>query len=1438
MLNTIFDINKFNIFSDDDNYYFFRALNTADNADIENGIIVNEDGRLEKIRTDRDRFAGTPKYAQEDDISLEQVTDHIKVRQLKQTNCISLTSNANTALTYGRKYYKDKYVMIKVPKTKLGVSTYEAGLYMLEQIQTVIDNTSRNDTTLKSYFDRIDMCHNKEELENLKQVFLKQNNIDLDVLEPEISKKSDLFEEGFTYEITNSMNYIALNDEQNLAKNKLFLKLDLLHQQILPKISNRLLIQTIGNAFSSLELIHYGEIQGNEIIEVPKEIVDIFGLLQQMPSDLEYVGEIKSFLLRKIQEMRFTGNFTYKDFDVEDKALSAENLYKITGGRISYGDAVDLYKEAFYLAKSKLRTKRSVQVLKRLLENPKYDKTLNYMLKNGYGIEPEITTRLSNGLVNVSESVGIDISAKNASLVDYINSLNEQYLTYILDSPNNAFEMLFPKILEKNSAVPRQEWIADAMIDMLDLSRFGIKFNLRDEQRQKIKNALIEHNVEQVYFYLKRQNVKEKDIANVLFTNMIKNNDTVNLNDTFTLAELEWFIGYNRVQGTGLNLRKYQVPVVKNINTNFETRNFTAVVLPTATGKSYIALAEMYQFEKMINKLNTDRHAKILYLAPNDEILNQLKDIIRETYQPEVHLTDKDRDMDIKRIFPNLVLSTYQNLKDRTDSNNNLKEIFTSKYDLIILDEIHRTGAKEWQNLIDELITNQDPTVKVLGITATPVRDMDFKDMTQYWARKFGYTKDEILQQKHLSYNLDIVSTIEMKIVSCPKVINCIYNLKNNLNDLKFSIDEIKNDEVRKEKLIKYEKIRRAVDSAMGIEQVLNENIKQNGKYIIFLPVTRKCEDEDGNATYYDEDGNEIKQFVAYQIIRDYQILFHQYLFSDEYLKDNPNIKIIYNKIINNTTLNEAEINYLTMEKENVLLLSKFEMKHSQNDLISTNDLLANEIIRYMKWDKLSKKELSSKLREKMQDRIEDYSMLGSYGAKANKVMLDKFNEQNTNGKTKLMFVMNKLNEGVHVKGISGIVWMRALDENSRILFFQQLGRGIKSLDEGEILDENNIPVVIDLVNNSLKVKLNKNHSLEQDDLDNIIMVKNWMMQNNKIPNGKSLNREEVFLARKIVELQNRYLKYIVEPDLLKDNMDYERSIVKIGGDIDIWDTKIEFNESEKRNYMSKDKEEDTLVGLLELEAVVRDFVDLKQDVDVYNLSRFDYYYDILLKLREQGDSTNLAPADKVRVKEDGTVEVVKKKLKRIDGKRVFVNEEEYKAADLIAIGFWLSDNDSRSKFDEDQKAKLRKVGYILNEDKGNKKDFDYYYDILLKLQEQGDSTDLSAADKVRVKADGTVEVVKRKIKYIDGKQVIANEEEYKAEDLIAIGNWLSKNSRQSKFDEDQKAKLREVGYVLTEDKKKRFAEADTKFNDDSTFKNVVDNMKNKKVDTNERTIY
>ena len=53
MLDKIFDINKFNIFSDGENYYFFRALNMADNNDIENGITLDSKRKISFVEIKR-----------------------------------------------------------------------------------------------------------------------------------------------------------------------------------------------------------------------------------------------------------------------------------------------------------------------------------------------------------------------------------------------------------------------------------------------------------------------------------------------------------------------------------------------------------------------------------------------------------------------------------------------------------------------------------------------------------------------------------------------------------------------------------------------------------------------------------------------------------------------------------------------------------------------------------------------------------------------------------------------------------------------------------------------------------------------------------------------------------------------------------------------------------------------------------------------------------------------------------------------------------------------------------------------------------------------------------------------------------------------------------------------------------------------------------------
>ena len=49
-MESLFDIDKFNIIEDEENYYFFRALNMADNQDLEAGVTLDNAGNIEKIR--------------------------------------------------------------------------------------------------------------------------------------------------------------------------------------------------------------------------------------------------------------------------------------------------------------------------------------------------------------------------------------------------------------------------------------------------------------------------------------------------------------------------------------------------------------------------------------------------------------------------------------------------------------------------------------------------------------------------------------------------------------------------------------------------------------------------------------------------------------------------------------------------------------------------------------------------------------------------------------------------------------------------------------------------------------------------------------------------------------------------------------------------------------------------------------------------------------------------------------------------------------------------------------------------------------------------------------------------------------------------------------------------------------------------------------------
>ena len=1187
MIDEVFDISNFNIFSDDENYYFFRTLEDVDIESIKNKTITDENGNINRLITDRE-FYGETIFKKEDDLSLEQMVEHIKMHYNQHTNCISFSSNTNVILDYGRNVFNDRYIMLKIPKSEFGKNIVNAGEYMLEEINkrldeyyNSLDSNNNDDALTKYYFDYIDNSETEEQLEDIRKMITKDY----------VDETNNIFINGLE-KITDSINYGALNKKQNLLKNKIYLKMDIMskHSQILKKISNKFLVNTVGNAFSSLEVIHYNDVVGN-ITEISPEIMDVLSLIQQM-EETPIVKELKNDIIKKINSgIEFTRDFNLKKYDINTfkNSLNLEKIYELTKGNIKYGDAINIYTKAYALAKSRLRKERSLELLKEILNDNKYNSVIESMKTNTYGIENEIINRLSNkNSIKISESVNLLVSPQERYLLDYINQVDENKLEDILRNPTKELQNL----IEDNytDEYITENWFANSVIDLIDWSYYNVKENLSEGQRELLINSLKENNFMDIYNNLKEKNLSDKDIANIILLQMVRKDENVDIKDRVSLDELEDFLGCNQIKNTEIKLKTYQREAIENINEAYKDHKFTSVILPTGTGKSYVALSEMYYIEKEISKLEENKHAKILYLAPNDYILNQLKRIIVKNYRESYPFSYSDEEV-VKNAFPNLSLYTYQYLTNGTNSD----EIINSEYDLIVFDELHRTGASEWQKNIEKLLENQP--AKVLGITATPERDMDKRDMSEIFAKKYGYTDDEILDEKHLSYNMDLLEAIERGIIHSPNVVNCEYSLikDGSLDELKLKIDDIIDENLKKEKRREYEKVRREISEADGIDKILKNNLKQDGKYIVFIPITKNKNGEYVNA----ESGEEMTKTQAQSMIRSYQNLMNQLLFSGEYLEKNKEkLSSIYNKINENKELSSDEITYLNEEKENILLLTKLHVNNMPNALQTLSNDISSKIIEYMNWEVLDDSKIASTLHKKLKNDVETYNMLSDNSKKQNTRALSDFNSSKS-PKKKFMFVMDMLNEGVHVEQIDGIIWFRTLNEDSRILFLQQLGRCISAIGED---NKERIPLVIDLVNNTLKVNFLKSLETEESDLKKIKYISNWIKHTNRIPDINSSNKEELELAISLRKIQFKYSKFTDDDKLESQTVKRKRiinQIIQVGSEFDLWN--YEFSIDSNSSEITNEKSHKDLLSKLGVNGILRNFYDLYKNVNKIN---------------------------------------------------------------------------------------------------------------------------------------------------------------------------------------------------------------------------------------------
>ena len=445
-----------------------------------------------------------------------------------------------------------------------------------------------------------------------------------------------------------------------------------------------------------------------------------------------------------------------------------------------------------------------------------------------------------------------------------------------------------------------------------------------------------------------------------------------------------------------------------------------------------------------------------------------------------------------------------------------------------MLDELHRTGAKEWGDRLNTLIDNQPKNTKVLGITATPRRDSDGINMANEMAERLGYTNREAASGKHIAMNMSLTNAIRMGLVVNPKLISCAYNLKNDssLDKLKGKIDQIEDIQKRNEKLEEYEKLRRSIENADGISEVLQANIKKGGKYIVFLPIVDEIEDEDGNV---------IGRKTGKDKIQDYERQIAEYF--------------------------------------------------------TGSDITPNF-----------------------------HSMLGEYGDKENERRLEEFQNRDTDD-TEFMLVMNKANEGLHLEKLDGMIWLRPMDENSRILYLQQLGRVIYSEDSDNPTKDEDRPVVIDLVNNTLKVNW-ENEVTEQDDIELLTIIVDWVEKHDgTLPNINSTDKEETGYASVLKEIQAKYKEYLEGDfeDLEEKQIEEIQEIIGLGSLIDLWQSElpdriVKNGESKGRSFTDKN------VGPFVLTGLLKNFVELEEETDkLASISTVQRFINTLEKLKKIG---------------------------------------------------------------------------------------------------------------------------------------------------------------------------------------------------------------------------
>lgn len=227
----------------------------------------------------------------------------------------------------------------------------------------------------------------------------------------------------------------------------------------------------------------------------------------------------------------------------------------------------------------------------------------------------------------------------------------------------------------------------------------------------------------------------------------------------------------------------------------------------TGTGKSFIILKYLYE--------NKDK--RILFLSPSYPINDQLM---------QEHT--KELGIDVNE-FNKIDTMIYRSLLKMD------MDKLASNYDIIVLDEYHRCGAKKWGIKVNELlacIKEKHPEIKVIGTTATEIRYLDHER-----------NMNNILFDGVCASTLTLADAMLREILPVPVYINTLVELSAKFETIlrkvyKKSLYGIERDYY----LQLVEGIRSQIDEIVNKEEDISKYIKRDGKHLVFSSTIENIE--------------------------------------------------------------------------------------------------------------------------------------------------------------------------------------------------------------------------------------------------------------------------------------------------------------------------------------------------------------------------------------------------------------------------------------------------------------------------------------------------------------------------------------------------------------------------------------------------------------------